>query len=107
MDSKEISAFLIGCKPEELMSFKDYGEDGAAAIGPDGKKYVFSKEYLDQAIPKLEAAAAAEQAAKPAAPAKRKAPAKPTSRGSGSKTKPATRTSSPRTTKPGGSRSSK
>ena len=87
MDSKEISAFLIGCKPEELMSFKDYGEDGAAAIGPDGKKYVFSKEYLDQAIPKLEAANAAEQAAKPAAPAKRSTPAKRSAR------KPATRSS--------------
>ena len=84
--TRRISAFLIGCKPEELMSFKDYGEDGAAAIGPDGKKYVFSKEYLDQAIPKLEAATAAEQAAKPAAPAKRKAPAKRTR-------KPATRSS--------------
>jgi len=73
MDRKEISAFLIGCKADELMSFKDYGEDGAAAIGPDGKKYVFSAEYLEQAIPKIEAA---EQAAKPVEPAKRKAPAK-------------------------------
>ena len=92
MDSKDISAFLIGCKPEELMSFKDYGEDGAVAIGPDGKKYVFSKEYLDQAIPKLDASTAAqhvaaEQAAKPAAPAKRSTPAKRSAR------KPATRSS--------------
>ena len=74
MDRKEISAFLIGCKPEELMSFKDYGEDGAAAIGPDGKKYVYDAAYLEQAIPKIEAARKpAEAKPKQSAPAKRAA----------------------------------
>jgi hypothetical protein len=91
MDRKEISAFLIGCKPDELMSFKDYGDDGVAAIGPDGKKYVYDAAYLEQAITKKEAA---EQAEKPAQPAKRKAPAKraarPTKAGTG---KPAARSS--------------
>ena len=82
MDRKEISAFLIGCKPDELMSFKNYGDDGVAAIGPDGKKYVYSAEYLEQAIPKIEAAEQAVpekqqgQASQAAKPAKRKAPAK-------------------------------
>ena len=113
MDRKEISAFLIGCKPDELMSFKNYGDDGVAAIGPDGKKYVYSAEYLEQAIPKIEAApekqqGQATQAAQPAKPAKRKAPAKraarPTKAGTG---KPAARTSSPRTTKQGSTKKAK
>ena len=74
MDRKDISAFLIGCEPDQLMAFKDYGEDGAAAIGPDGKKYVFDAAYLDQAIGKIKAARKpAEPKAKPAEPAKRAA----------------------------------
>jgi hypothetical protein len=91
MDRKEISAYLIGCKPDELMAFKSY-DDHVAAIGPEGKKYVYSFEYLDQAVEKKKAA---EQAAKPAKPAKPpgrsrsrdagKAPAKPKSRASGGK----------------------
>ena len=68
MDRKEISAFLIGCEPDQLMAFKNYGDDGVAAIGPDGKKYIYSVEFLDQAEAKRKAA---EQAAKPAKPAKR------------------------------------
>lgn len=105
MDRKEISAFLIGCKPDELMSFKNYGDDGVAAIGPDGRKYVYDAAYLDQAEAKMKAA---EQAAQPAKPAKRKAPAKraarPTKAGTG---KPAARTSSPRTTKQGSTKKAK
>ena len=86
MDRKEISAFLVGCEPDELLAFKTY-EDSVAVIGPDGKKYVYSFEYLDQAVEKKKAA---EQAAEPAQPAKRKAPAKRAAR------KPASRS---RTTK--------
>ena len=53
MERKEIAAFLIGCKEESLLSFVDYGEDGVAAIGPDGKKYTFDNDYLTQAIEKI------------------------------------------------------
>ena len=99
MDRKEISSFLIGCKPDQLMAFKGY-DDHVAAIGPEGKKYVYSFEYLDQAAEKKKAALAkdsetGEQAAKPAKPAKRKAPAKPKSRASGGKARSST-TSAPR-----------
>jgi hypothetical protein len=84
MDHKAISAFLIGCKPEEFMKFRNMGDDGVVVIGPDGRKYIYSVEHLEQAEPKMKAA---EQAAKPAQPAKRKAPAKRAAR------KPAARSS--------------
>lgn len=69
MDRKEISAFLIGCEPHQLMAFKDYGEVGVAAIGPDGKKYIYAAADLEKTNSKLEAA---HIAAKPAAPPKPK-----------------------------------
>ena len=88
MDRREISAFLIGCEPHQLMAFKDYDEEGAAAIGPDGKKYVFDSAYLEQAIATIAAAAspripqqAARRAQLPAKPVKRAAP--PTRTGAG------------------------
>ena len=83
MDRKEISAFLIGCEPDQLMAFKDYGADGAAAIGPDGKKYVFDAAYLEQVLLRtdfVEAAAKMEAARKAADPVKS---AKPKSHASG------------------------
>ncbi len=70
------------------MKFRNMGDDGVVVIGPDGRKYIYSVEYLEQAEPKMKAA---ERAAKPAQPAKRKAPAKPAA------------PSSPRTTKQGSS----
>ena len=94
MDRREISAFLIGCKPDELMAFKDY-DDHVAAIGPDGKKYIYQADYLEQAVIKMEAAEQAVSSPRTTKQAKRKAPAKRAAR------KPATRTSSPRTTKQG------
>jgi hypothetical protein len=101
MDRKEISAFLMGCKPDQMMAYKDYGEDGVAAVGPDGRKYVFAADYLEQAEPKMNASTAtqheaAERAAKPAQPAKRKAPAERAARKTAAP-------SSPRTTKQGSS----
>ena len=92
MDRKEISAFLIGCKPEELMAFKDYG-DHVAAIGPDGKKYVYQADYLEQAVVKMEAAEQAVSSPGTTKQAKRKAPAKRAAR------KPATRSSTKTSTK--------
>lgn len=55
MNKREITAFLIGCKAEELMAYVDKGDDGIVAIGPDGKKYRFDNDYLAQAVAKAEA----------------------------------------------------
>ena len=72
MERKEIAALLIGCKESELLGFADYGEDGVAAIGPDGKKYTFGNEYLAQAVAKAEprSVPSRDRAAKPKPPAK-------------------------------------
>ena len=56
MKRKEIAAFLVGCLPDDLMAYRDCGEEGCVAIGPDGKKYVYDAAYLEQAEPKAEAA---------------------------------------------------
>jgi hypothetical protein len=48
MLAKEIAAFLIGCKPDEFMKFRDEGEDGVVVIGPDGKKYRFDSAQLEK-----------------------------------------------------------
>jgi hypothetical protein len=64
MDRKEITAKLMGFEAEELLGFKDYGEQGTAAIAPDGRKFTYSDDELK----------AAEQAAQPAKPAKPSSP---------------------------------
>ena len=88
------------------MAFKDYG-DHVAVIGPDGKKYVYQADYLEQAVVKMEAAEQAVSSPGTTKQAKRKAPAKraarPAKRGTG---KPATRTSSPTTTEQGSTKTS-
>ena len=47
MDAKKIAAFLIDCKEDDLLSFREYS-DYVAAIGPDGKKYIFDSTQLEQ-----------------------------------------------------------
>jgi hypothetical protein len=49
------------------MAFKDYGEDGVAAIGPDGKKYIYAAADLEQTNSMLKAA---HEPAKPVKPSK-------------------------------------
>jgi hypothetical protein len=83
-DRKEISAFLIGCEPHQLLAFKDYGDDGTAAIAPDGKKHVFDAADLDQVLLRtnfVEAVPKMESARKAAEPIKRSNPKSRTSGG--------------------------
>ena len=48
MDRKGITAFLIECQPDEFMAYADQDEKGTFVVGPDGKKYRFSNDQLDQ-----------------------------------------------------------
>lgn len=45
MDKRSIAAWLLDCKPEELLSFADY-ESHVVAIGPDGRKSYFDDGQL-------------------------------------------------------------
>ena len=47
MSAKEIAAFLIDCKEDDLLGFREYS-DYVAAIGPDGKKYIFDSTQIEQ-----------------------------------------------------------
>ena len=48
MERKEITAFLIDCKPDDFMAYADQGEAGTVVVGPDGKKYRFSVDQLEK-----------------------------------------------------------
>ena len=69
MDRKAICAFLVGCEHDQFMAYKDYADQGVAAVGPDGKKYIFT-------VADLEAGNVELNPPKPAPKAKRKAPVK-------------------------------
>ena len=80
MDRKEITGFLIDCKPNDFMAYKDYGDQGTTVVSSDGKKYRFSVEQLEKGhklmseeIMKLTLAEAA--AKEPARPAPKRKPA--------------------------------
>ena len=47
MDRKAICAFLVGCEPDQFMAYKDYADQGVAAVGPDGKKYIYTVVDLE------------------------------------------------------------
>ena len=93
MSVKHIAAFLIGCSPDEFMGYREY-EDRVAAIGPDGKKYVFyspqiekGKIAMDQDQTLKEAAeASASEALAPKRRPKQRTP--PTTRGTGKRKAP-------------------
>ena len=73
------------------MKFRNMGDDGVVVIGPDGRKYIYSVEHLEQAEPKMKAA---ERASKQPKAAKKPAPA-PTKAGASKRAarKPAARSS--------------
>ena len=88
MDRKKITAYLIDCKTDEFMVYRDEAEQGTVAVGPDGKKYRFSVDQLektevlmnDKFMQMTLAEAAAKKPAtkkKPAAKPKRKPAKKP------------------------------
>ncbi len=73
MERKEITAFLINCQPDEFMAYVDQGDQGTVVVGPDGKKYRFSNDQLDQAVIEIKRKAAAAEPVKKRAPAKQAA----------------------------------
>jgi len=85
MDRKAIAAMILGCKPQELMSYKDFGEF-VSVIDPVGRKFVYTNEHLQDAAQRSELAAtknvatAKKDAAPPAPDSKKiaKPPAKKT-----------------------------
>ena len=77
MDRKKLTARMIGCAPVEFMAYADQADRGTVVVGPDGKKYRFSNDQLDQAeteFKRKDAAIKPEKKKKP--PAKKKAPVK-------------------------------
>ena len=80
MNRKELTAKMIGCAPGEFMAYCDHGADGTVVVGPDGKKFRFSNDQLDQAETEFKRKAVANEPARPAQkrkPAvKKKAPVK-------------------------------
>ena len=77
MDRKLICAFLMKCEPESFMSYTDLDELGCKAVGPDGRKFIYTVEQLNQAEIKLKEALAPA----PAEPtAKRRKPASASSK---------------------------
>ena len=73
MDRKKITAYLINCAPDEFMAYADQGDQGTVVVGPDGKKFRFSNDQLDQAAEEIKrkAAAAKPKQAKKATPKKK------------------------------------
>src|SRR3989304_8074167 len=49
MDTKAIAAVILGCKPGELMGYKDYGAF-VAVLDPVGRKFVYTKEHLQEVL---------------------------------------------------------
>ena len=78
MERKEITAFLINCQPDEFMAYVDQGDQGTVVVGPDGKKYRFSNDQLDQAVIEIKRKHVPEAipGAAAAVPVKKRAPAK-------------------------------
>ena len=74
MERKEITAYIIKCQPSEFMAYKDYGNQGVTVVGPDGKKYRFSNDQLDQAVTEKKRK---DEANKPVKKTVRRAAAKP------------------------------
>ena len=69
MDRKAISAHLAGCKAAEMMAYADLGDQGTVVVDPDGKKFRYSSEQLEQAEqdlkPKPKPRKAAKKSTKP------------------------------------------
>jgi len=56
MDKKAIAAMILGCKPQELMSYKDFGAF-VSVVDPVGRKFVYTNEHLQDAAQRSELAA--------------------------------------------------
>jgi hypothetical protein len=82
MNAKAISAFLVDCKPGELINYRMEGSM-AVFVGPDGKKYRLTAEQLGKGeIAMQQKQTLAEAAAQPAPKPKpkRKPKRKPTTK---------------------------
>ncbi len=101
MNRKAISAHLAGCKAADMMAYADLGDQGTVVVAPDGKKYRYSNDQLEQAEIDLKSLAKAETGSKPRRKTKRKAATKakvgPTKKPA---TKPTTKPSTEPSTKP-------
>ncbi len=76
MDRKAISAHLAGCKAADMMAYADLGDQGTVVVAPDGKKYRYSNDQLEQAELKLNPLSKVETGRKPRRTTKRKAATK-------------------------------
>ena len=101
MERKEITAYLIDCKPGEFMGYADQKEKGTVVVGPDGKKYRFSNNQLDQAAAEIKrkhvqeaTSGAAADKPKPAQKKRAPAPAKSGTASAGAESKPRKRAAS-------------
>ena len=53
MDRKALSAHLAGCEASEMMAYADLGDQGTVVVAPDGKKFRYSNDQLEQIELKL------------------------------------------------------
>ena len=49
MDTKAICAMILGCKPGELMGYKDMGAF-VVVLDPVGRKFVYTREHLQDVL---------------------------------------------------------
>ena len=49
MNRKALSAHLAGCEASEMMAYADLGDQGTVVVAPDGKKFRYSNDQLEQA----------------------------------------------------------
>ena len=77
MDRKKLTARMIGCAPVEFMAYCDLADAGTVVVGPDGKKFRFSNDQLEQAEAEFKRKDIANAPVKKVkAPTKKKAPVK-------------------------------
>ena len=88
MERKEITAMMIKCDPGEFMAYCDLADQGTVVVGPDGKKYRFSNDQLDQAEAEFKRKDAKFVPEKKKVPSKRAVTTGKTSAGAKSKQKP-------------------
>ena len=49
MDKKAIAAMILGCKPQDLMVYKDYGAF-VTVLDSAGRKFVYTNEHLQDVV---------------------------------------------------------
>jgi len=76
MDRKAIAAIILGCEPQELRNFRDYGTF-VSVIDLVGHKFIYTSEHLAEAESASKEQRVPAPAPAPAKPAKKSEPGGP------------------------------